>query len=112
MCIRDRDNVDVLNIDGRMVMLGALGGIAAEYINVGQIIWKRLSILGSTLRSRSQEYKRKLTNEFTKKIYPDFESGNLSPIIFETFDWTDVNKAHELMERNENAGKLILKIVK
>ena len=104
------DNLDVLNRDGRMVMLGALGGLGAENINVAQIIWKRLSILGSTLRSRSQQYKKQLTHEFVKEIYPAFESGRLSPVIFETFNWTDVIKAHELMERNENAGKLILKI--
>jgi len=104
------DNLDVLNRDGRMVMLAALGGLTAEQVNVGQIVWKRLTIMGSTLRSRTAQYKRELTNEFIREIYPSFAVGKLSPVIFKIFDWNEVVKAHEVMERNENAGKLILKI--
>lgn len=104
------DNLDVLSLDGRMVMLAALGGLKAENPNVGQIVWKRLTVMGSTLRSRSSAYKIALTNEFVETIYPAFKNGKLSPVIHQVFDWTQVSKAHRMIDRNENAGKLILKI--
>lgn len=104
------DNLDVLSLDGRMVMLAALGGLKAEDPNVGQIVWKRLKVMGSTLRARSIAYKIALTKEFVETIYPSFKNGNLSPVIHQVYDWTEVSEAHRMMERNENAGKLILKI--
>lgn len=104
------DNLDVLSLDGRMVLLAALGGLNVESANVGQIVWKRLKIMGSTLRSRPSSYKVALTKAFAEKIYPSFHSGKLSSVIHQVFDWSEVVEAHKMMERNENAGKLILKI--
>ncbi len=104
------DNLDVLSLDGRMVMLAALGGLKVENSNVGQIVWKRLSVMGSTLRARSSSYKVALTKAFIDSVYPSFKGGKLSPVIHQVFNWNDIVSAHLMMERNENAGKLILKV--
>lgn len=104
------DNLDLLSLDGRMVMLAALGGLKVSEANVGQIVWKRLNVMGSTLRSRSLDYKIKLTQDFVNDFWQDFNSGKLKPIIHEILDWTEVVRGHQMMEANENAGKIIMRV--
>ncbi len=104
------DNLDILGMDGRMVMLAALGGMNAPDINVAQIVWKRLKIMGSTLRSRSLGYKTKLVKDFAKDYWPLFESGEMRPVIDSTVSWHDVADAHRRMDQNLNAGKIVMTI--
>jgi len=103
-------NLEALAMDGRMVMLATLGGVKMSEANLLNILKKRLQITGSTLRSRSLDYKTELTNAFKKEIWPHFETGELKPVIDTVFDWNDVAKAHQKMERNENVGKLVLEV--
>ncbi len=103
-------NLKVLMVDGRMVILGLLGGYRAEALNLLPILRKRLTIAGSTLRSRSLDYKIQLTKEFESEILPLFPHGAIKPIIDRVFPWRDVQEAHRYMEANKNLGKLILKV--
>jgi len=105
-----QDNIDLMNLDGRMVMLAALGGADVKGAQIAQIVWKRLNIMGSTLRSRSLTYKVELTRQFVNECWRGFEEGNLKPIIDSVYDWRDVSKAHQRMDDNLNAGKIILNI--
>jgi len=105
------DNLDLLGLDGRMVMLAALGGLKVSEANVGQIVWKRLQVMGSTLRSRDLNYKIKLTQDFVNDFWADFTSGKLKPIIHEVIDWSEVVRGHQMMEANENAGKIVMRVV-
>lgn len=102
------NNIRVLALDGRMVHLGLLGGAKVEQMNLSHVLRKRLSIRGSTLRNRSDEYKAKLTREFFDAARPRIESKRVKPVIDSVFDWKDVELAHQRMKRNENAGKIIL----
>lgn len=102
------DNLDVMKLDGRMVMLAALGGLHAVDTNVAQIVWKRLKLMGSTLRSRSLQYKIKLTTDFVTDYWQLFQEGTFKPMIHSVIHWSDVVGAHEMMERNENAGKIVM----
>lgn len=101
-------NIDVLAVDGRLVYLSFLGGHKMEKMSLAPILRKRLSIIGSTLRSRAEEYKIALTQEFVKKTLSLFESGTLKPVIDSTFDWTETEKAHQRMADDKNTGKIIL----
>lgn len=101
-------NMKILAMDGRVVYLSFLGGHKVEDISLVPILRKRLSILGSTLRNRSQDYKIKLTQNFTSKTLSLFKDGILKPIIDSTFDWTDTDKAHQRMQDNKNTGKIVL----
>lgn len=103
-----KQNIRVLAMDGRMVHLGLLGGANVQEMNLGQILRKRLTIRGSTLRNRSNEYKALLTEEFVDAAFSLIESKQLKPVIDSIFDWTDVEKAHQRMKNNQNAGKIIL----
>jgi len=103
------DNLDVLAIDGRMVMLALMGGAVAE-ADLRKILGKRLRIIGSTLRSRSLEYQVELTSDFKYEILPLLESGVIKPVIDKVYDWKDAAAAHESMENNQNIGKIVLKV--
>jgi len=103
-------NIDSLALDGRMVMLAAMGGTKISNLNMGKMVWKRLKIMGSTLRARSVNYKIQLTRDFVAQFYAKIESGEMKPIIDSQYDWQDVVEAHKRMEANINAGKIILNI--
>ncbi|NBC27032.1 MAG: zinc-binding dehydrogenase [Bacteroidetes bacterium] len=101
-------NIRVLAMDGRMIHLGLLGGAKTEDLNLANILRKRLTIRGSTLRNRNDEYKAMLTGEFADTALDLVESKQIKPVIDSVFDWNDVEKAHQRMKNNENAGKIIL----
>jgi len=101
-------NINVLAMDGRLVLLGLLGGAKADQFNLGQILRKRLTVRGSTLRNRSDEYKALLTEEFIEAAWELIKSKQIKPIIDSIYEWGDVEKAHQRMMSNKNAGKIIL----
>ncbi len=104
------NNLVCLGVDGRMVIQGAMGGTKVDHFDLGPILKKRLSVLGSTLRSRSLEYRRALVADFNKTCAGKFETGSLKPVIDSIFDWQDVVNAHKHMEANRNQGKIILQV--
>ncbi len=103
-------NINSMGFDGRMVMLALMGGVQVESLQISNILFKRLKIMGSTLRARSLDYKIDLAQSFYKMALPSFIDGSLSPIIDSVYDWSEVAAAHTFMEANKNAGKIILKI--
>ena len=101
-------NMEVMAMDGRVVYLSFLGGHKIEELSLIPILRKRLSIMGSTLRNRSEQYKIDLTKDFAQKALSLFRTGTLSPVIDSTFDWTDTEQAHQRMQNNKNTGKIVL----
>ncbi|MCO6476107.1 MAG: NAD(P)H-quinone oxidoreductase [Phaeodactylibacter sp.] len=105
-----QQNLNVLALEGRLVMLAFLGGVHAGQLNLGPILRKRLQVTGSTLRARSLDYKIRLSQGLYRYAWPLFAEGKLRPIVDTVFDWKDVAKAHRYMEDNRNQGKVILKV--
>jgi tumor protein p53-inducible protein 3 len=103
-------NLNSLAVDGRLIMLATLGGTKFGDADVRQILKKRLTIIGSTLRSRTRDYQIRLNEEFISFAFEKFEKGILKPVIDKIFDWKDVSEAHRYMEENKNTGKIVLKI--
>ena len=103
-------NLNVLALEGRLVMLAFLGGPATEELNLAPILRKRLQVIGSTLRARSLDYKIRLSQDLYRYAWPLFEQNKLRPVIDTVFDWKDASKAHQYMEDNRNQGKVILTI--
>jgi putative PIG3 family NAD(P)H quinone oxidoreductase len=103
------DNVRVLKKLGRLVFIGLMGGNKHE-VDFGQIMGKRLSIMGSTLRNRTDERKTDLIQRFGAWALPLFESGTLRPTIYAVLPLENVRHAHDMMRNNENAGKIVLTI--
>ena len=102
-------NVSALNFYGRIVFVGMQGGSIKE-VNFGQIMYKRLKVMGSTLRSRTHDEKASLVANFWSWADPHFTSGTLKPVIWQTIPFEQVSEALRLMSENANAGKIVLKI--
>ena len=103
------DNLSVLSMEGRLLLIGLMGGTKSQ-IDLGPILMKRQKIIGSTIRARSSFIKGKVMNDLHQKVWPYFKSKKLNPIIHKTMNIKEANKAHEVMEKNENIGKIVLEM--
>lgn len=103
-------NFNSIKVDGRWVLIGTLGGAVIEKANLFDIMRKRLSISGTLLTPRSDEYKATLSEEFYSKTVDLFKNETLKPIVDSIFSLEEVKQAHEHMEDNKNIGKIILKV--
>lgn len=101
-------NIECLSQDGRLIYLALLGGNKVKNVDLGPILFKRLTVKGSTLRSRNQIYKIKLTEAFADFALEFFEMNKLKPVIDSIYDWNDVERAHQYMSDNRNTGKIVL----
>jgi len=101
------NNIKLLRPDGRLVIIGLLGGSKAE-INLGQILTRRLTITGSTLRNRSPATKGQIAAALRNRVWPELAAGRIAPVIQATFPLQEAARAHELLEANQAMGKLVL----
>ncbi|MFL2701457.1 MAG: NAD(P)H-quinone oxidoreductase [Gammaproteobacteria bacterium] len=103
------DNLKMLGLEGRLIIIGLMGGMEAN-INLGHLMMKRQRIIGSTIRARSEELKKIVMNELHEKVWPFIESNQIKPVIHEVLDISETEKAHQIMEDNQNIGKLVLSL--
>lgn len=103
-----QQNVRSLAMDGRLIMLALQGGSKIDTFNLGPIISKRLSIIGSTLRNRGLDYKQRLVSEFTHSYLPLLASNVIHPVIDQVIHWQNAEHGHQLIETNQTIGKVIL----
>ena len=95
--------------DGRLVVIALLGGVKAT-LGMGDILRRRLTITGSTLRPRPIEFKGRVAASLRERIWPLLESGKIKPVIYKTFPLENAAGAHALMESSEHIGKIVLTI--
>ena len=103
------ENLNNLAIDGRLIIIGILGGVNGK-INIGNLLMKRQKIIGSTIRSRSIEVKGKVMNALYENIWDYFEKKIIKPIIYKKLPIREADQAHKIMENNNNIGKIILEV--
>ena len=94
---------------GRIVLVGLVAGAQAE-ANLGLILRKRLTLVGTVLRSRSLEEKIEVARVFASEIVPHLESGALAPVIERVLPLAEAALAHTLVEGNEPFGKIVLEV--
>jgi NADPH2:quinone reductase len=92
---------------GRLVFIASLRGTKTE-LDIMEVMRKRLTITGSTLRPRTLEFKAAVARNLREKIWPLIESGQIRPVVFKTFALEQAGEAHALMESSEHVGKLVL----
>lgn len=102
-------NLNILRPEGRLVYINTMKGNIVS-LNLMKVMQKRLTITGSTLRSRELSFKRSLAAEIHEKVWPIIESGNFKPIIYARFPLQDAYRAHELMETSKHIGKIVLEV--
>lgn len=102
-------NLQCLRQDGRHVTIAVQGGMVAE-INMAQIMMRRLTLTGSTLRARSPEFKALLTDEIYRTVWPLVGDGKLRPEMARRFPLVEAAAAHALMESGKFVGKIVLEV--
>jgi NADPH2:quinone reductase len=102
-------NLEVAAMEGRIVVISLQGGVRAE-INVGVILTKRLTLTGSTLRSRTVAQKAEVAEAVRENVWPLLAAGRVRPIIHATFPLAEAAEAHRLMETSNHIGKIVLTI--
>ena len=102
-------NVAALRTGGTIVQVGVMGGGRAE-VNMGALLPKRATLIGTVLRPRQLEEKIALTQRFGREVLPWFASGALRPVVDSRFPLDQAADAHRRMESNANVGKIVLEV--
>lgn len=102
-------NLLALTMWGRMVFLATMGGVQAN-VNLGQLMGKRISMRGVTLRTRTLEEKLAVTRRFATSVLPLLERGKVKPIIEHVYPLEKIAEAHRVMGENRNFGKLVVRV--
>jgi NADPH2:quinone reductase len=102
-------NLECLADDGRLVIIAFLGGVKTT-INMTDILRRRLTVTGSTLRPRSEEFKQKIAVNLLKYVWPLIENKQIKPLIYRSFALEDAAQAHRLMESSVHIGKIVLEV--
>jgi putative PIG3 family NAD(P)H quinone oxidoreductase len=102
-------NIRVLSPGGRLVVIGLMGGAKAE-LDLGTVMSRRLTVTGSTLRSRSVAEKAVLADGLRKDVWPGFADGTLRPVIDRVLPLAEAAEAHRVMEASEHTGKILLRV--
>ena len=103
------DNLNLLGLGGRLVLIGLMGGAVTE-INLALLMGKRARVVGSTLRARPISEKAAVMDQLAKNVWPGIESGAIKPIIEAEFHIHKVAEAHALMASNNTVGKIVLTV--
>ncbi|KJZ71070.1 hypothetical protein HIM_09542 [Hirsutella minnesotensis 3608] len=102
-------NLDVAARDCRIILLGTLSGGKVHDADISLILFKRIRIEGSTLRSRDEEYQGKLRDKLETYL-PEFDAGRLEIIVDKVMPWEQIQEAHQYMEEARNSGKIVCTI--
>ena len=102
-------NINLLANDGKLINIGFQNGSRAE-INLMKIMLKRLTISGSTLRIRDNNFKSKILKELTEYVFPYFKTRQVKCYIDSVFPLSEASKAHKRLDEGVHIGKVILKI--
>ena len=104
-----QQNLQALALEGRLVIIGMMGGSNAD-LAIGRIMMRRQRIIGSTLRARSVEAKGNVMAALYERVWPLFEQGRVKPDIDRVFDIKNAEEAHAVIAGNQTIGKVVLKI--
>ncbi len=101
--------ISCLADDGRLVLIGLLGGAQAQ-VPLAQLLLRRLTLTGSTLRPRSVQYKASLAQALRTRVWPLIDAGRIRPVIHASFPLAQAADAHRLMESSRHIGKIVLTV--
>ncbi|GAB4826885.1 hypothetical protein Ancab_033763 [Ancistrocladus abbreviatus] len=100
-------NLDSLNFDGRLFIIGFQGGPMAQ-VNLGPMIAKRLTVQAAGLRVRTPEKKAAIVSEVEKNVWPAIAEGKVKPVMYKHFPLSEAAEAHRLIESSQHIGKIML----
>jgi NADPH2:quinone reductase len=101
-------NIRSLGMDGRLVLIAFLEGSKVENFDFVQIMVRRLTVTGSTMRPRTTAQKGLIADALRETVWPVLDAGRCAPVIHATFPLTQATEAHRLMESSQHIGKIML----
>ncbi|AIF48133.1 NAD(P)H-quinone oxidoreductase [Dyella japonica] len=101
-------NLDCLATDGRLILLGFLGGEIVTYFNLVEVLARRLVITGSAMRPRTIAEKGEIARQLRAKVWPVLDRGLCRPVIAKTFPLAEAASAHRMMESGGYTGRIVL----
>ena len=102
-------DIKALKLEGRLVLIAFLGGPMAE-VNFAQLMMKRLTVTGSTLRAQSDQTKAEIAEGLREHVWPLLSSGRIAPVMDSAFPLDQASAAHARMETSEHIGKIVLEV--
>lgn len=103
-------NVASLALDGRLVIIGFLGGVKAREVDLSAVMSKRAVVTGSTLRSRTAQEKAAIADALREAVWPVLSAGRCLPMIHAVLPLAQAGEAHRLIESGEHIGKIVLEV--
>ncbi len=103
-------NIRSLAMDGRLVLIAFLGGSVADKFDFLQIMTKRLTVTGSTMRPRTTAQKAAIAADLRAKVWPVLDAGRCAPVVHAVFPLGQAAEAHALMESSLHIGKIVLSL--
>ena len=103
-------NLGALTRDGRLLLIGFMGGVQVEGFNLMPILLKRLVVTGSTLRARTAPEKAAIASDLRERVWPVLSAGRCVPHVCQTFALDQAAEAHRLMEGRGHVGKIVLTV--
>ncbi|CAN1149750.1 Quinone oxidoreductase PIG3 [Linum perenne] len=100
-------NLDSLNFDGRLFIIGMMGGAKTE-MNIPSLFAKRLTVQAAGLRYRTAENKAAIVSEVHKHVWPAIAAGKVKPVVYKVFPFSEAADAHRLIESSQHIGKILL----
>lgn len=103
-------NLRLLKRDGRLVIIGFMGGRKVDGFDIQELMLKRAVVTGSTMRARTNAEKAKIAQELEQFVWPLIEADQCKPMIYKTFAFDEVAQAHQCLESSQHTGKVVLEI--
>ena len=103
------ETLALLNTDGRLIVIGLMGGARSE-LDIGRLLIKRLKVIGSTLRSQPVKVKEQIMSDLFEYVWPKIVDGSIKPVIEAVMPIAKVEQAHALLESNTTFGKIIMTV--
>ncbi|WOS63640.1 NAD(P)H-quinone oxidoreductase [Sinorhizobium fredii] len=105
-------NLASLAKDGRLSIIGFLGGARVEDASIAAILTKRLHVMGSALRPRTAGEKQAIRDGLAARVWPLLEAGDVAPVIHAVLPMEEIADAHRLLEEGDHIGKIVIRIAR
>jgi NADPH:quinone reductase-like Zn-dependent oxidoreductase len=102
-------NLASLAMEGRLVLIGVMGGAKAE-LSLASLLLRRLQVIGSTLRTLPEALKAEIVAGFLGTFGKALQSGELAPVIDRVLPLADAAEAHRIMQASQHFGKIVLEV--
>ncbi len=103
-------SISVLRKDGRLLLIGFMGGDKVEAFNLAPILLKRLMVTGSTMRARTQAEKAQIAQQLKERVWPVLNAGRCVPHVHRVYSMDQAAEAHRMMEGRQHVGKVVLRV--